>query len=261
MLPIEGGIHKALQVIHANGAAARLHVVSGRPEIIYARVGDPVSLPCCSSSSCSSVNCQRRRISETEVKDSQVLIISPISQRPSLKNDCLLHIALVTEEDAGFYRCKQDGHSRKIIELSVMTVKLLSPLDSDLMRDQNMVLECSQKSRFCRFGVLRWIGKQTSMFPIEWDKCVSRLEVLPVSRVSNYTCQFVKEGTVKVEVQYTAVFTEVDAGGPELPPDPKMLLINIIRIGVSLLILYIILVFVILVKRKSRRDAGQDRQS
>ncbi|XP_037101465.1 uncharacterized protein LOC119118474 isoform X2 [Syngnathus acus] len=243
---------------------------------IFAKAGDEVTLPCVRTS-CAGLNWLYSRdqsSTSTEVRDGRVLSSSPRSQRLSLKADCSLLIKRVTAEDVGYFTCKQGGQYDFNFVLTVMTVKPSSPQDSDPMRDGHVVLECSlacwpANDCRCREGGLRWMNERDEPLPPlrpESNHCVSFLEVRPVGRESKYTCQYVDRN--EVQVQYTAVFTEVDAGGPRdttevdaggprdnrPPPDRNMLFI-IIGAAVAVLMLLVILVVVILIRKKSRRDA------
>ncbi|KAM9778254.1 uncharacterized protein ACBT44_000141 isoform 5-T7 [Syngnathus typhle] len=253
----------------------QFEVASCQATEIFLKAGDEVTLPC-ERTSCADlewVSGQDGSLTSTEVRDGRVVSSSPRSQRLSLKADCSLLIKRVTAEDAGFFTCQQGGQYDFNFVLTVMTVKLSSPQDSD---PGHVVLECSlacwpSYNCRCRAGGLRWMNERDeTLSPLrtESNHCVSFLEVLPVGHESNYTCQYVDENHVQVQAQYTAVFTEVDAGGPRdttevdagvprdtRPPPERNTLFIIIGAAVAVLMLLVILVVVILVRRKSRRDA------
>ncbi|KAM9778256.1 uncharacterized protein ACBT44_000142 isoform 2-T2 [Syngnathus typhle] len=252
----------------------RFEVASCQVIEIFAKAGDDVTLPC-ERTSCVGLKWAYTRDQSSpsaEVKDGRVLSSSPRSQRLSLKADCSLLIKGVTAEDAGFFICEGGQYNFNFV-LMVMTVKLSSPQDSD---PGHVVLECSLAcwptyNCRCRAGGLRWMNERAeTLSPLrtESNHCVSFLEVLPVGRESKYTCQYVAKNDVEVQAQYTAVFTEVDAGGPRdttevdaggprdtRPPPERNTLFIIIGAAVAVLMLLVILVVVILVRRKSRRDA------
>ncbi|KAM9778249.1 uncharacterized protein ACBT44_000141 isoform 2-T2 [Syngnathus typhle] len=245
----------------------QFEVASCQTTEIFLKAGDEVTLPC-ERTSCADLEWVSGRdgsLTSTEVRDGRVLSSSPRSQRLSLKADCSLLIKRVTAEDAGYFRCQQGGQHDFDFVLTVMTVKPSSPLQSDLMRDGHLVLECSLAcwptyNCRCRAGGLRWMNERDeplSPLRTESNHCLSFLKVLPVGRESKYTCQYVDRNDVQVQSQYTAVFTEVDAGVPRdtRPPPERNTLFIIIGAAVAVLMLLVILVVVILVRRKSRRDA------
>ncbi|XP_068505253.1 uncharacterized protein [Syngnathus scovelli] len=240
----------------------QFEVASCRITDFFAKAGHEVTLPC-ERASCAGLRwmySQDQSLSRAEVNDGQVLSSSPRSQRLSLKDDCSLLIKRVTAEDAGYFTCQQDGHHHYNFVLTVMTVKPSSPQDSDLMKDGHVVLECflacwPANDCRCRKGGLRWMNERNeTLSPLRnaSNHCATFLEALAVGRESKYTCQYVFRDDVKVQVQYTAVFTKVDAGGPA---DRNTLLFIIIRAVVIVLMLLVLIVVVILVRRKSRRDA------
>nr|XP_049613588.1 uncharacterized protein LOC125990439 isoform X7 [Syngnathus scovelli] len=238
----------------------------------FAKAGDEVTLRC-ERTSCAGLNwaySPDQSSTRSEVKDGQVLSSSPRSQRLSLKDDCSLLIKRVTAEDAGHFRCQQGEQYGSIIVLTVMTVKPSSPQGFDPMKDGHVVLECSlacypTNNCRCREGGLRWMNERDeTLSPLrtESNHCVSFLKALAVGRESNYTCQYVLRDYVQVQVQYTAVFTEVGVGGPRDTTEvdaggPRDTFI-IIGAAVAALMLLVLFVVVILVRRKSRRDADHD---
>nr|XP_049613590.1 uncharacterized protein LOC125990439 isoform X9 [Syngnathus scovelli] len=250
----------------------QFEVASCRITDFFAKAGHEVTLPC-ERASCAGLRwmySQDQSLSRAEVNDGQVLSSSPRSQRLSLKDDCSLLIKRVTAEDAGYFTCQQDGHHHYNFVLTVMTVKPSSPQDSDLMKDGHVVLECflacwPANDCRCRKGGLRWMNERDETLPplrTQSNHCVSFLKALAVGRESNYTCQYVKSNDVQVQVQYTAVFTEVGVGGPRDTTEvdaggPRDTFI-IIGAAVAALMLLVLFVVVILVRRKSRRDADHD---
>ncbi|XP_077367244.1 uncharacterized protein LOC144010690 [Festucalex cinctus] len=252
----------------------QFEVISGQTTNVFARAGDVAVLPC-EQSSCSGIGWLYSRDGRpvvSEVKNGQVVTSSPRSQRLSLNNDCSLRIDGVTAEDVGSFACERDGERIFNIELKVMTLTLQ---DSNSMGDGHVVLKCSLAcypalNCRCREKVLRWMDeddKELSSDRTEQNNCVSFLNVPPVNRKRNYKCQYVEGGDVKVQAQYTFVSTEestrgpegpVGSGGPGAQQPPRDILIIVIGVVVAALMLVFIIVAVILVKLKSKRNAGQD---
>ncbi|XP_077408823.1 uncharacterized protein LOC144039388 isoform X2 [Vanacampus margaritifer] len=198
------------------------------------------------------------------VKNNTVVSSSPGSQRLRLMDDCSLLIERVMAEDAGYYGCDRD--QQQILEV-LLTVLTLTLQESDPMSDGRMFLKCSvafyEDRLQCNSRSLRWMdeeGKELSSYGVQQNGCVSFLTVSPVSRQRKYTCQCVKGGHVEVEARYTVVSTEESTrgpGGPGAQSPGRNVLIFVIRAVVAALMLIFLIVAVILVKLKSKRNASQ----
>ncbi|XP_035986371.1 uncharacterized protein LOC118556300 [Fundulus heteroclitus] len=201
---------------------------------LYHRSGDDVVLPCnspSSSSPCSIVTWIYFRDTSSssllEVQDGKVDQSSPRAARLNVDSKCSLIINNITAEDAGAYACRFGSGTTfdGSVILSVLTISP-SPPGADPTKDEDFTLQCSlERYRglgHCPEKSLLWVDETGSELLGEGvgfksggqTGCDSNLTVkLQSSSNRRYTCQFVKNNTVKIEAHYTPVFKVIRGEG------------------------------------------------
>ncbi|XP_030577802.1 uncharacterized protein LOC115774587 [Archocentrus centrarchus] len=155
---------------------------------------------------------------EDVVRKGQVEESSARSSRLSVYSNCSVSIKNITAEDAGYYSCQYetDTYAARLSEvfLNILTVSA-SPSHTDSQRDGNVTLECSLFRFYdlhpCEQNSIRWVDETGTVLLNSFSnkdsmKCVSLLTVNHQSgHNKRYTCQFVKENSVKIEAHYPPV--------------------------------------------------------
>ncbi|XP_078030155.1 uncharacterized protein LOC117270464 [Epinephelus lanceolatus] len=203
--------------------------ISGTTTDLYYRAGDDATLPCAiaspSDTTCSTftwLNIRNQFPLSAEVENGKVVKSSARAARLSVDTDCSLVINNVTAEDVGFYTCrylKTNEHDVSVF-LNVLTISP-SPPDADPKRDGEVTLQCSL-SRYsdhdpCPQNSVRWVNETGAVLLgegvgykfLRQTECVSALTVKRQSGNNRkYTCQFVDNNKVEIEVDYTPDFTD-----------------------------------------------------
>ncbi|XP_037837355.1 uncharacterized protein LOC119617967 isoform X2 [Kryptolebias marmoratus] len=238
--------------------------ISGDILRLYHRVGDHVVLPCnspSSSYSCAIVKWiyDRDSYTQTEVEKGVVSQSSPRAARLSLDTKCSLIITNITPEDYGEYGCRP-GEAHSVEGRVYLDILNISPPDSGPTKDGDVTLKCSLMRRTgyrCPENSLRWVDETGAELLDEDDgykfegrsNCDSSLTVKHQrSRNRRFSCQFVEENSVKIEVHYTSV--------SEDPIHNNIIIIIIAVIGVVLLVV----AAVVLIKRRRRTRNTEDVQ-
>ncbi len=109
------------------------------------------------------------------------------------------------------------------------------PLDADPMRDSEVSLQCSLVTFFgrCKLNSIRWVdetgtvldGEDADYKFLNQSNCVSYLHVKRQSGHNRkYTCQFIDQGQIWTEAEYTPVFTgDTGEDQPEKPDSGKII--------------------------------------
>ncbi|XP_024864165.1 uncharacterized protein LOC108242529 isoform X1 [Kryptolebias marmoratus] len=195
--------------------------ISGDILRLYHRVGDHVVLPCnspSSSYSCAIVKWiyDRDSYTQTEVEKGVVSQSSPRAARLSLDTKCSLIITNITPEDYGEYGCRP-GEAHSVEGRVYLDILNIFPPDSGPTKDGDVTLKCSLMRHTgyrCPENSLRWVDETGAELLDEDDgykfegrsNCDSSLTVKHQrSRNRTFSCQFVEENSVKIEVHYTSV--------------------------------------------------------
>ncbi|XP_073348975.1 uncharacterized protein [Pagrus major] len=256
--------------------------VSGEEIHLYSRAGHYAILSCGRASSsdptCSNVTWfynRERSQTFTEVSKGKVQMSSVRAVRLSLDSSCSLIIKNITAEDAGHYTCRQGGygyHKDISIFLSVLTISP-SPPDADPKRDDEVTLECSlfrhTHLHQCPQIIIHWMDETRTVLLGEGEgykflgqkKCVSSLTVKRQSGHNRrYTCQLVDENNVKIEADYTPVFTgddQSDESASDHSADPQT---YIIMGAVGGVVVVVVVIAAVLIKHRKRAKVSVDDQ-
>ncbi|XP_073348974.1 uncharacterized protein [Pagrus major] len=255
--------------------------VSGEEIHLYSRAGHYAILSCGRASSsdptCSNVTWfynRERSQTFTEVSKGKVQMSSVRAVRLSLDSSCSLIIKNITAEDAGHYTCRQGGygyHKDISIFLSVLTISP-SPPDADPKRDDEVTLECSlfrhTHLHQCPQIIIHWMDETRTVLLGEGEgykflgqkKCVSSLTVKRQSGHNRrYTCQLVDENNVKIEADYTPVFTGDDQSDESASDSTNVPLSSImLTLRVAGLILMIVITVLVIRDTRNRKPPEND---
>ncbi|XP_073349244.1 uncharacterized protein [Pagrus major] len=255
--------------------------VSGEDIHLYSRAGHYAILSCGRASYshpiCSNVDWlyDNRDQSQTftEVSEGKVQMSSVRAVRLSLDSSCSLIIKNITAEDAGRYICRQGDypHTDIAIHLSVLTISP-SPPDADPKRDGEVTLECSlfrYTDHQCPQIIIRWIDETRTVLLGEGEgykflgqkNCVSSLTVKRQSGHNRrYTCQVVDENNVKIEADYTPVFTGDNQSDKSASDHSPVLQTYIIIGAVGGVVVVVVVIAAVLIKHRKRAKVTVDGQ-
>ncbi|XP_025754851.1 uncharacterized protein LOC112842455 [Oreochromis niloticus] len=189
---------------------------------LYYKSGHDAILPCDNAppldSSCSIVHwlySTDRSGTAAIVYNGAIEKNSARAARLSLHSNCHLGIKNITAEDAGGYCCRPGKNTDQdtVVYLHILNISASQTLNGD----GDFTLECSlfrySDLHPCEENSIRWLDETGKVLldrgvTNTGRTCVSLLTVKHQrGHRKTYTCQFVKENSVKIEAQYTPVFT------------------------------------------------------
>ncbi|XP_028253487.1 uncharacterized protein LOC114428906 isoform X2 [Parambassis ranga] len=203
--------------------------VSGERVFLYFRPGQDATLPCdrvspeetqCSHISWYHQSDQTKAVFEGN--QGKVCQTSARAARLRLVTGCSLIINNITAEDVGRYGCLSENTADddSYVFLSVLTISS-SAADADAQTDDRITLTCSLlrylQVPLCPENSLQWVNETGAVlsgegvgYELNGKKgCGSSLTVTRQSGQNRrHTCRFVERGSVKIDAEYTAVFTD-----------------------------------------------------
>ncbi|XP_016533385.1 roundabout homolog 3-like [Poecilia formosa] len=206
------------------------------------------------------VNWSRGRNPLSLVENGTVMEASSPSGRLSVSREGSVVLRKVTTSDAGHYRCWFQNHIDVMNTVLCVLSISPSPPDAECKNYQIVDLSCSLMCidlSSCPEGSIVWLNEtgnvlQEKKVGLEGDTgCVS---VLTVNRLMGnyrrYSCRFVRQGQVKMEVHYTPVFSD----STDWPVLNSVLLI----LRVAGLILMICVVVVVYIRTRGSKKPPKD---
>ncbi|XP_014872060.1 uncharacterized protein LOC106935869 [Poecilia latipinna] len=206
------------------------------------------------------VNWSRGRNPLSLVENGTVMEASSPSGRLSVSREGSVVLRKVTTSDAGHYRCWFQNHIDVMNTVLCVLSISPSPPDAECKNYQIVDLSCSLMCidlSSCPEGSIVWLNEtgnvlQEKKVGLEGDTgCVS---VLTVNRLMGnyrrYSCRFVRQDQVKMEVHYTPVFSD----STDWPVLSSILLI----LRVAGLILMICAVVVVYIRTRGSKKPPKD---
>ncbi|XP_068565182.1 uncharacterized protein [Cebidichthys violaceus] len=239
-------------------------VISGTSISLFFRSGQDAILPCANASPADTTCSVVSWIHSTDQHHYFYLVengnVASSSARLSVDTKCSLVIQNITAEDVGLYTCRQgqDVNLDEHILPNVLTISP-SPPDADPKRDGEVTCTLWRLSDFfhCPQDGVRWIDETGTKLLDEADSflrqthCVS---VLTVKRQSDhnrrYTCQFVDDGRVAIEAEYTPGFTDAAV-------DHTFIIVIVAVVGA---VVVLVVVAAALIKYRKRGKETEDVQ-